>query len=337
MSFKSIIIFISVVYFSIFAGLNAALSEPHVTPCSFMGYQKAEQDLSEELYQLYRITERLSRANKLDAYSWKIVIKEKEDYDFNTYKDSINTIIIERNTLEIFYGDIHALAYIIAHQMAHQTQGNIVNVSRIQQQLQQKIEVSLQEQENIEEVKDLTEKYIMNGMPNRDGLLAFFLGSMSNRKIKKTLATLQNKEHKLYKEISKDKMNFAKFVEEAEHVADKTAVYYMAQAGFSPHSAIERFRFIYRMPTAKLVKAIETPLESRLARLGAMLPALDTASLAEQGERHLGTSPLLSYKLQPKEQSLRVNSKFATTNKPFDSMFKETQRDIHPCVIKEML
>ena len=35
-------------------------------------YQKARIELNKSLYQSYRIVERISRANKLDEYSWRV-------------------------------------------------------------------------------------------------------------------------------------------------------------------------------------------------------------------------------------------------------------------------
>lgn len=79
------------------------------------------QAYGEDFYKLYRITEKIIRANKLDYINWRIVIKAKSD--FNAYSDA-NCIIINTGAFDTLSNNEDALALLIGHELAHSILGH---------------------------------------------------------------------------------------------------------------------------------------------------------------------------------------------------------------------
>ena len=77
----------------------------------------------EVLYNLYRITEKIIRANNLDYINWRIVLC-KEIAEFNAFTTSANLIAIYSALYDSLYGNDDALAFVVAHELSHQILGH---------------------------------------------------------------------------------------------------------------------------------------------------------------------------------------------------------------------
>lgn len=86
-------------------------------------YAKAETDLPENFYVLYRIVERIARANDLDQHPWRVVIHS--EYDINAHATEANLIVIYNGLLDQLAGDTSALACVVGHEMAHHAHRHI--------------------------------------------------------------------------------------------------------------------------------------------------------------------------------------------------------------------
>lgn len=80
-------------------------------------YEKAQAELSEHLYVLYRIVERLARANDLDDHPWRVVVVDEDE--INAYATEANLVIVYFGLLDQMAGDASALACVVGHEMAH--------------------------------------------------------------------------------------------------------------------------------------------------------------------------------------------------------------------------
>ena len=69
-----------------------------------------------DFYMIYRIAERIIRANDLDYINWRIIIdKERE---VQTPETSLYSINFTTSMIDVFNGDEDALAFIVAHEIA---------------------------------------------------------------------------------------------------------------------------------------------------------------------------------------------------------------------------
>ncbi|MEW6493511.1 MAG: M48 family metallopeptidase [Cyanobacteriota bacterium] len=80
-------------------------------------YALAETELSENVYVLYRIVERMARANELNQHPWRVVISP--EYEINAHATEANLIVIYSGLLDQLAGDTSALACVVGHEMAH--------------------------------------------------------------------------------------------------------------------------------------------------------------------------------------------------------------------------
>ncbi|NEO83284.1 MAG: M48 family metalloprotease [Spirulina sp. SIO3F2] len=86
-------------------------------------YSEAREELPENLYVLYRIVERIARANNLDRHPWRVVMAD--DSLINAYATEVNLIIVHYGLLDQMAGDVSALACVVGHEMAHHTERHI--------------------------------------------------------------------------------------------------------------------------------------------------------------------------------------------------------------------
>ncbi|WP_072619240.1 M48 family metallopeptidase [Spirulina major] len=86
-------------------------------------YDKAREELPHNLYMLYRIVERIARANDLDNHPWRVVVAD--DSLINAYATEVNLVIVHYGLLDQMAGDVSALACVVGHEMAHHTEQHI--------------------------------------------------------------------------------------------------------------------------------------------------------------------------------------------------------------------
>ena len=113
------------------ASVCALVLAPTSTPPTFARsdnpaptpYALAETELPENFYILYRIVERIARANNLDQHPWRVVIDS--EYDINAHATDANLIVINRGLLDQLAGDSSAVACVVGHEMAHHAHRHI--------------------------------------------------------------------------------------------------------------------------------------------------------------------------------------------------------------------
>lgn len=75
------------------------------------------QAYGEDFYHIYRIVERIIRANNLDFVNWRISLKANED--FNAYNAELNNVTINTGAFDTFRNNDDALAMLIGHELSH--------------------------------------------------------------------------------------------------------------------------------------------------------------------------------------------------------------------------
>ena len=75
------------------------------------------QAYGEDFYHIYRIAERIIRANNLDFVNWRLSIVP--DIDFNAYNSQTNSVVITTGAYDTLKGNDDALAMLLGHEFAH--------------------------------------------------------------------------------------------------------------------------------------------------------------------------------------------------------------------------
>ncbi len=80
-------------------------------------------NLGVDLYSLYRVFERIVRANKLDYMNWRVLLVTNTT-EVNAYTTEANLVILNSSLFDSLYGNEDALAFILAHEISHQILGH---------------------------------------------------------------------------------------------------------------------------------------------------------------------------------------------------------------------
>lgn len=87
------------------------------------------QAYHEDFYAVYKVAEKLIRANKLDYINWRIVIDTKKE--FNADVTYLNCLTLNTGLIDTFKGNEDALAFVVAHEIAHSMLGHTERLSEI--------------------------------------------------------------------------------------------------------------------------------------------------------------------------------------------------------------
>ncbi len=75
------------------------------------------QAYGEDFYHIYRIAERIIRANNLDFVNWRLSIEA--DKNFNAYNSQTNSVTIYTGAYDTLKGNDDAIAMLLGHEFAH--------------------------------------------------------------------------------------------------------------------------------------------------------------------------------------------------------------------------
>jgi len=92
------------------------------------------QAKGEDYYKLYRIAEKIIRANKLDYLNWRIAIY-RDSKSPNAFNTNLNYIAISTSLYDSFSDNEDALAFIIGHEMGHSLLGHQQRLSNIRRKM----------------------------------------------------------------------------------------------------------------------------------------------------------------------------------------------------------
>lgn len=88
-----------------------------------------------DYYNVYRVCERLIRANNLDYVNWRIAIRKTQDV--NAASSNANFIYINTALYDSIYQNPDALAFVLAHEMSHLILGHSQRSMELSSQLAQ--------------------------------------------------------------------------------------------------------------------------------------------------------------------------------------------------------
>ena len=206
--------------------------------------QKSTNELPQEWYLLYQISDRLSRANGQTQNSWLIKLTPQQNhYDF---ADSSNIVNLNQDISNKLSGDSDALACIVAHEMRHHIQGHSIVSEKEQSE-----KISDIEYEAEQEVKDRIEQEAQTSSRN-SGLIDTIGGLLGGdaEKVADDIGSVVGgggndlpDRGGMYDEILAQKQqeleaSWDEKYRQQELEADEIAYTYMAQAGYKPEGCI---------------------------------------------------------------------------------------------------
>ncbi len=98
-----------------------------ITESEFYEQAKEEfsvlEDYGQDLYILYRIIEKLARANGLDERNWRFQLVNQ--YEINASASDLNLLTFYSGLIDQLHGDYEAIACVVGHEMAHLEKNHI--------------------------------------------------------------------------------------------------------------------------------------------------------------------------------------------------------------------
>lgn len=300
-------------------------------------YEQAKAQLPEDFYMLYRVVERLSRANGLDNLPWRVDVAQ--EYSVNAFAADYNLLAFYTGLLDTMHGDSSAIAFVVGHEMGHHTRNHIAVGSaeklKILSQLRQEaIDEVASEEEDLRD--DLEENgagqwaaagsgTLLDSFANTGGL-GGLVGGVLGR-------ILEGDRQQRLKEAAEriDAINAQKQAEveqqwqelshRQEFEADESGYQYMARAGFDIQGAFTALELLNRSIGSQLGSDTHPAIPDRIAKITALKTQYPSASLVSEGKAKLAANPQpLTYDASRDGSSLRINSKVGSRGS-FDGSF----------------
>jgi beta-barrel assembly-enhancing protease len=281
-------------------------------------YQKAKKELPEDYYVVYRIVERLARANAIDNTSWRIAVNQK--YDINAFATDVNLLAVFNGLLDQLSGDPSALACVMGHEMAHHTKRHIA----VSQSEQEKLIVQYQteaEQEAMKEAQSAQNEAtssaiggaVVQSIGNAVGGIGGLFGKVGGGMLGTSAENRLELARKRIPEIveRKKKELTAKIAENSrtqELEADEIGYKYIATAGFEPEGCLRVMEVLGRTAGSEF-DTTHPAIPKRIEQLKTLMNQYPPDKLAQQGKQKLSTIPPLTYDISRDKSSLRINSR----------------------------
>ena len=273
-------------------------------------FARAKKELSEDYYVLYRIIDKLSRANNNASSSWRV--KLSDNYALNGFADEANLIIVPRPAVEQLSGNPDAIACMVGREMSHhirkhQAIGPIEKAS-LKKQIQDEVVSQLKANENSK-----------RGWGMGLGLVGSVLGvntsgvqGMVNSGTDSASAKMiQEKESELNRRIAETSSRIDK-------EADEDAFIYLTRAGRDPKGCIKYLEFISRDPNAEADPS-NPQIPGRIQAYREFIERESPDKFKKEGAANLSrlSRPLLFTSID-NGTALRINASGGTTKSQID-------------------
>ena len=275
----------------------------------------------EDWYVVYRIVDRIARANEIDQTPWRIRIIPT--YDVNAFASEVNLLAFYSGLLDQVAGDSSAIACVVGHEMAHHTARHIAVSASERTKIAAEIEEKARQEVNAEisgANETSTAASVIGGIGNIFGVP--IVGGLLNRGANNRQAQAQQRVTEI---VATRKAELAaKLLEQNrnnEFDADKIGYTYIAKAGFDPKGCLRVMEVLGRMPGSDS-DSTHPATPKRIEALQKMLQDNPAAKLKPEGDRRIKATKPLTLSVSKDDRSLRVNSsRGGSTITDFDRQF----------------
>ncbi|KYC41922.1 peptidase M48 [Scytonema hofmannii PCC 7110] len=273
-------------------------------------YQQAREKLPSDWYAIYRIVDRIARANEIDSHPWQVKIVRK--YDTHSFASEENLITVHSGVLNQLVSDSSALACLVGHEMGHHVKRHTVVGETQKAELLVKIkEETEQEVLGIKKTSstESTVNYVGGALANH--VLPGFLGNLVNGVLERRNTNRAQQAEKRIKDIVAQKtedldQRLALQSKEQELEGDRMGYLTSIRAGFEPEGCLRALNILAKTP------GFETtipPTSIRIESLKDFITKNPPQTLAQEGEARISATQPLTYDLSKNGESLKINSR----------------------------
>ncbi|MEM6448965.1 MAG: M48 family metalloprotease [Cyanobacteria bacterium P01_D01_bin.105] len=296
-------------------------------------YQQVRNELEsslgrvgEDYYLIYRIVERLSRANGLDEQPWRIRVTETDV--FNATASDLNMLTFYGGLLEQLQGDTAAIACVVGHEMAHHTEQHAQEQTEVAARLEA-LQIEALEEARAEVEASNRQANVFGAVigvvtntvgvdiarSSRTGWIATgvandVLNGLNEEQANRAAARAEEIYAARLEELNEE---FSAVSKEAETEADAIGYEYIVRAGFEPDGCVRAMGSLTRITESRLPGITHPKAADRVAALTALNTPTNNQTLTTQGEANLSRSANpLEYGFGRDGSSLRVESRFGS-------------------------
>ncbi|MBD2561421.1 MULTISPECIES: M48 family metallopeptidase [Nostoc] len=283
--------------------------KPAPTATTF--YQQAKKELPEDFYTLYRVIDRIARANELDNRPWRVVAVPK--YDVNAFASDVNLVAIYDGILDQLAGDSSALACVVAHEMGHHTKRHIAVgaaqrtelIAKIQEEATKEV-LGERETANQESTAATVGGAVLGGVigGNVGGFLGSVLGNQGTQRQVESQQRINEIVEKKKKELEQ---RLAEQERQQEFEADEIGYIASVKAGFEPEGCLRVMQVLAQTPGSEF-DTTHPAVPKRIEAIKALIIKYPPQTLVKEGEARISKTKPLTYNISKDKTSLRINS-----------------------------
>lgn len=274
-------------------------------------FATAKQKLSGNFYILYRIVDKISRANNVASGSWRVKISN--DYALNGFADEANLIVVPKPAMDQLTGDPDALACMVGREISHHVRKHKAigpaEQAAMKQQIQQEALAQAQANEKSKAGWGMG-LGILGGVlgVNTSGVE----GIVNANTDRATAKMVAEKEAELNKRMAETSARI-------EKEADEDAFIYLVRASRDPKGCIRYLDVISRDPKAEADPA-NPQIPGRIQSYREFIDRESASKYKAEGNSNMArNSKPLSFAMIDDGSTLRVESSRGSTAKQIDS------------------
>jgi len=276
-----------------------------------LNYSQAKKELNGDYYVLYRIVDKLARANDTASTSWRVRLSEK--YALNGFADEANLIIVPKAAVEQLSGNPDALACMVGREISHhirkhQAVGPTEKMA-LKRQIAEEVASQLKANEGSKRGWGMGLGLIggLTGV-STSGIQGAINSSTDNASAK----MIAEKEAELDKRIADTSSRI-------EKEADEDAFIYLSRAGRDPKGCIVYLDFISRDPSAEADPS-NPQIPGRIQAYRDFINRESSTKFKQEGSSNLSRlGQSLNYKVTDNGASLRIEAYGGSTNSKIEN------------------
>lgn len=278
--------------------------------------QNAKAELTENYYLLYRVTDRLARANGLDNHPWRVTIAP--DYDANAFAQAPNQLSLYSGLVDQLHGDLDALACVVGHEMAHHSERHESLSTTEREAIDEKLKAEAIAQVQDEIANKPSRGTAANAARIVGGLFGGWAriggavaGTVLGRGQQNSQAQIEARTEEIYqaKRAQQDE-EWRELDRQYDFAADQLGYKYAVQAGFKRNGCLRAMNVLGELDLAK--SESHPAASTRSQKLLSAPTQYPTVELMQAGKAQLAESPWpLSYHFTRDSQQLEINSRFS--------------------------
>jgi predicted Zn-dependent protease len=288
-------------------------------------YDRAQNELPGDLYVLYRIVERIARANGLDGSPWRVQIVPT--YDNDAFAAQPNLVAVHRGLLDQLAGDSSAIACIVGREMGHSVKQHIAlgeeqraaQQAQLAEQFNQRLQATSQEMANRANSAARTRGVVgtLGGFLGLLGpigaiggsVLGGVGGAITQGAADDPADAIEQQMTEYYDQVAQLDARLTAAAQQQEKEADEAGYLYATQAGFEPQGCLRAMAVLERIPGAE-PDPDQPGMPDRITAMQQLMNESPATTLVANGNANLAaTQPLFYDDLSRDGTSLRVSSR----------------------------